>query len=174
MGWEDNLAAVAATVRTGYAVLLLGPPPRFGRAPQPRGREAGVPIAARLGLKVLQGFWISNNAAKTKIQFDTAADIANRYPETVRAVVVGNEVLLRGDLSAADLAASIRAMKAAVKVPVTYADVWEFWLRAPDVAAGLLRRPTSCSPCQNAFSSGEMRAIRPNGYPTSSCKQNPF
>jgi exo-beta-1,3-glucanase (GH17 family) len=102
-----------------------------------QGLEQVVPIAAKLGLKVLQGFWISNNAEKTKAQFETVVRLANSYPDTVRAVVVGNEVLLRGDLSAADLAATIRAMKARVKVPVTYADVWEFWLRAPDVAAAV-------------------------------------
>jgi exo-beta-1,3-glucanase (GH17 family) len=102
-----------------------------------QGLEHVVPIAARLGMKVLQGFWISNNAEKTRIQFEAAVGIANRYPDTVRAVVVGNEVLLRGDLSATDLAATIRAMKARVKVPVTYADVWEFWLRSPDVAAAV-------------------------------------
>lgn len=102
-----------------------------------QGLEQVVPIAAKLGMKVLQGFWISNNAQKTRVQFDTTVRIANQYPETVRAVVVGNEVLLRGDLSAPDLAATIRAMKAQVKVPVTYADVWEFWLRAPDVAAAV-------------------------------------
>jgi glucan 1,3-beta-glucosidase len=102
-----------------------------------QGLEQVVPIAAKLGLKVLQGFWISANAAKTRIQFETAVELANRYPDTVRAVVVGNEVLLRGDLSAPDLAASIRAMKARVKVPVTYADVWEFWLRSPEVAAAV-------------------------------------
>jgi glucan 1,3-beta-glucosidase len=34
-----------------------------------------------------------------------------------------------------DLADTIRAVKARVKVPVTYADVWEFWLRNRDVAA---------------------------------------
>ena len=50
-------------------------------------------------------------------------------------MVVGNEVLLRGDMAADDLAAIIRAVKARVKVPVTYADVWEFWLRNREVAA---------------------------------------
>ncbi len=102
-----------------------------------QGLEQVVPIAAKFGLKVLQGFWISSNAAKTRVQFETAVELANRYPDTVRAVVVGNEVLLRGELSAPDLAATIRAMKARVKVPVTYADVWEFWLRRPEVAAAV-------------------------------------
>ena len=100
-----------------------------------QGLEEVAPIAAKLGLKVLQGFWLSNNAAKNKIQADTAVELANRYPDTIRALVVGNEVLLRGDLSANELADTIRAVKARVKVPVTYADVWEFWLRNRDVAS---------------------------------------
>ena len=63
--------------------------------------------------------------------------LANKYPGTIRAVVVGNEVLLRGEMSATDLAATIRAVKARVPVPVTYADVWEYWLRNADVAAAV-------------------------------------
>ena len=50
-------------------------------------------------------------------------------------MVVGNEVLLRGEMAANDLADTIRAVKARVKVPVTYADVWEFWLRNRELAA---------------------------------------
>jgi len=92
-------------------------------------------IAARHGLKVLQGLWLSPNAAKNKVQVADAIRLANSYPGTIIAVVVGNEVLLRGEMSATDLAATIRAVKAQVKVPVTYADVWEFWLRNRDVAA---------------------------------------
>ncbi len=47
--------------------------------------------------------------------------------------MVGNEVLLRGEMTTADLAATIRSVKAQVKVPVTYADVWEYWLRNREV-----------------------------------------
>ena len=74
---------------------------------------------------------------KNREQIETAVALANRYPDTIRAVVVGNEVLLRGEMSAEDLAATIRAVKARVNVPVTYADVWEFWLRNRDVAAAV-------------------------------------
>ena len=48
-------------------------------------------------------------------------------------MVVGNEVLLRGELSATDLGAIIREVKSQVSMPVTYADVWEFWLRHSDL-----------------------------------------
>ncbi len=47
--------------------------------------------------------------------------------------MVGNEVLLRGEMTTADLAATIRSVKAQVAVPVTYADVWEYWLRNREV-----------------------------------------
>jgi exo-beta-1,3-glucanase (GH17 family) len=102
-----------------------------------QGLEQVAGIAAKHGLKVMQGFWLSNNPVKNAVQMEAAIGLANRYPETIRAIVVGNEVLLRGDLSATDLAATIRAVKARVPVPVTYADVWEFWLRSRDVAAAV-------------------------------------
>ena len=92
-------------------------------------------LAEKHGLKVIQGLWLSSNPLKNSEQIDTAVALANRYPETILAVVVGNEVLLRGDMAADNLAATIRAVKARVSVPVTYADVWEFWLRNRDVAA---------------------------------------
>jgi glucan 1,3-beta-glucosidase len=92
-------------------------------------------IAARHGLKVIQGLWLSSHPEKNQAQIERAVALANLYPDTIRAVVVGNEVLLRGEMSAGDLAATLRAVKARVTVPVTYADVWEFWLRNPELAA---------------------------------------
>ena len=91
-------------------------------------------IAVRHGLKVMQGLWLSSHADRNREQIETAVALANRYPGTIRALVVGNEVLLRGEMSAEDLAATLRAVKARVTVPVTYADVWEFWLLNRDVA----------------------------------------
>ncbi len=102
-----------------------------------QGLENVVPIAKRYGMQVLQGAWVSSDPVKTRIQIDAALAIAERYPETVRAIIVGNEALLRGDISGPDLAALIRDVKAKAKVPVTYADVWEFWLRSPEVAANV-------------------------------------
>jgi len=98
------------------------------------GLDQIAQIAARHGLKVMQGLWLSNDPLKNRLQIDAAVGLANRYPDTIRSVVVGNEVLLRGDMTAADLVSTMRAVKARVHVPVTYADVWEFWLRNRDVA----------------------------------------
>lgn len=93
------------------------------------GLDRIAEIAGRHGMKVMQGLWVSSHPDRTRYQIDTAVALANKFPNVIRAVVVGNEVLLRGEISAQDLAATIRAVKARVSVPVTYADVWEFWLR---------------------------------------------
>jgi glucan 1,3-beta-glucosidase len=99
------------------------------------GLDRVAEVAQRHGLTVLQGLWVSSYPEKTAAQVEAAVALANRFPGVVRAVIVGNEVLLRGEMLGSDLAQLIRSVKARVKVPVTYADVWEFWLRNPDVAA---------------------------------------
>jgi glucan 1,3-beta-glucosidase len=90
-------------------------------------------IAQRHGLKMLMGLWLANSAEFNRQQIATAIDLAKKYPDVISAVVVGNEVLLRGELSATDLGAIIREVKSQVSMPVTYADVWEFWLRYSDL-----------------------------------------
>lgn len=88
-----------------------------------------VPEAAqKLGLKVLVGAWIGWTAADNNKEINMATTLANQYPNTVKAVIVGNEVLLRGEQTEEAMQAYIARAKQLTKVPVTYADVWEFWL----------------------------------------------
>jgi exo-beta-1,3-glucanase (GH17 family) len=91
-------------------------------------------LASRVGLKVLLGVWIGNGRLKNATLIDTAVSLARDYPGVIRAIVVGNEVLLHGDMTPSNLRELIRSVKARVKVPVTYADVWEYWLRYREVA----------------------------------------
>src|ERR1700733_3405857 len=98
------------------------------------GLDQVPPIAERLGIKVIQGLWLARDREKNRIEIDATVALAKRFPHVITAVMVGNEVLLRGELSAADLAAVVSEVKAAVPMPVTYADVWEFWLRNRDLA----------------------------------------
>jgi glucan 1,3-beta-glucosidase len=97
------------------------------------GLEKVPEIARKHGLKVIQGLWLSRHPDKNQIQIESAVDLAKRYPDVIEAIVVGNEVLLRGEMSAADLANTIRAVKSRVTMRVTYADVWEFWLRYREI-----------------------------------------
>ncbi len=89
---------------------------------------AEVPrIAAGLGLKVLMGIWIGRDPALNQQEIESAIRIAERDRAVIRGIVVGNEVLLRGELAPATLRGYIEQVRAGTGLPVTYADVWEFW-----------------------------------------------
>jgi len=89
------------------------------------------------GLKVLDGLWLSGKPDKNRQQIAAAVALAKQYPDVISAIIVGNEVLLRGEMPVNDLIAAIREVKAQVPEPVTYADVWEFWLRYREVASAV-------------------------------------
>ncbi len=90
-------------------------------------------LAAKVGLKVIQGIWLGSNRLKNLAQIATAVRLTKEHPGVITGVVVGNEVLLRGEMTTADLVAIIRSVKSQIAVPVTYADVWEYWLRNREV-----------------------------------------
>jgi exo-beta-1,3-glucanase (GH17 family) len=90
-------------------------------------------LAAKVGLKVIQGIWLGSDRLKNLAQISTVVGLTKAYPDVITAVVVGNEVLLRGEMTTSDLAAIIRSVKSQVTVPITYADVWEYWLRNREI-----------------------------------------
>jgi exo-beta-1,3-glucanase (GH17 family) len=97
------------------------------------GLDRIAEIAARHNMKVILGAWIGSDAVRNHREIATVTALAKQFPGVIRAIVIGNECLLRGEISPSDLANAIRDVKTQVSVPVTYADVWEFWLRYREV-----------------------------------------
>jgi exo-beta-1,3-glucanase (GH17 family)/uncharacterized membrane protein len=120
---EQDLTLLAPHVRAIRSYAALG------------GDYDLAAMAARHGLKLWLGVWLGGDRAQNMREMDAAIAIAADHPDTVERVVVGNEVLLRRDLPVGELIADIDRVKAAVRQPVTYADVWEFWRKFPEVAA---------------------------------------
>src|ERR1700688_3159549 len=54
-------------------------------------------LAAKVGLKVIQGIWLGSNRFKNLTQVSTVIGLTKQYPDVISAVVVGNEVPLRGE-----------------------------------------------------------------------------
>lgn len=92
-----------------------------------QGLDQVLPIAQQLGMKVLMGIWIGRNPADNEKQIAQAIELAKKYPQALRGIIVGNEVLLRGEQTPVALTAMLKRVKEATGIPVTYADVWEFW-----------------------------------------------
>jgi len=93
-----------------------------------------VPEAAgKLGLEVLLGVWIGWTDADNQRELTLGIKLANQHPDVIRALIVGNEVLLRQEQKPAQLKAYLERARASTDVPITYADVWEFWLQHKDM-----------------------------------------
>jgi exo-beta-1,3-glucanase (GH17 family) len=94
-----------------------------------------VPAVAKdLGIEVTHSAWLGAKITTNDREVEALIKAANAYPDTIKRVIVGNEVLLRQDLKPGQLIEYIRKVKARVKQPVSYADVWAFWLKYPEVA----------------------------------------
>ncbi|MBA1187439.1 beta (1-6) glucans synthase [Pseudomonas entomophila] len=98
------------------------------------GLESLPALARRHGLKIMLGAWVNANPVDTDREVAMLIAAANANPDVVTAVIVGNETLLRKEVTEARLVELIERVKREVQVPVTYADVWEFWLQHPGIA----------------------------------------
>jgi len=94
-----------------------------------QGLDAVPKLAKKHGLKVLLGVWIGRSAIENEREMAKAIALANAHRDVIAGVIVGNEVLLRREQPPEELAQLAKRFKDATGLPVTYADVWEFWLR---------------------------------------------
>jgi exo-beta-1,3-glucanase (GH17 family)/cellulose synthase/poly-beta-1,6-N-acetylglucosamine synthase-like glycosyltransferase len=96
---------------------------------------ADIPeLAERHGLNVALGAWLDSHRDKNEEQLKTAIDLANSHQNVVR-VLVGNEVLLRGDLPLEEFEQYLDRARAAIGQPVGTAETWATWLAYPELAA---------------------------------------
>lgn len=87
------------------------------------GNELIPAIAREFGLKTMTGVWLDGNREQNEIELANAIEIANAGHADILGV--GNEVLLRGDLSEDELIDYIQRAKRAVSgVDVGYVDAY--------------------------------------------------
>ncbi len=98
------------------------------------GMEAVPALARKYGLTVTLGIWLGGKPLINELEVTSGIKLANQYPDVIKRVIVGNEVLLRNDLTPAQLFGYIGRVKRSIKQPVSTADVWEYWLHYPDMA----------------------------------------
>src|SRR5262249_30370667 len=62
------------------------------------GLDRVAEIAGRHGMQVIQGAWIGWDPERNRSDVDTAVAVVKRFPQTIRAVVVGNESFLHSPI----------------------------------------------------------------------------
>jgi len=98
------------------------------------GHEHIPRVAHELGLKTLVGAWLGTDAAINQRELDGVIEVARGGHADI--VAVGNEVLLREDLSEDHLIAHIERVRQALPgVPVGYVDAYYLFEQHPRVTA---------------------------------------
>lgn len=97
------------------------------------GMQPTPELARKHGLKMIQGGWLGYGYQDNKKEMEALIQSANAHPDVVTRVIVGNEVLLRGEMDVDKLIGYIREVKRAVKQPVSYADVWSMYMKYPQL-----------------------------------------
>ena len=90
-------------------------------------------LASEYGLKVTAGAWLSTDAVANDREM-AALVRSVRGAGNVQAVIVGNESILRGDLTVKELSAYLKRVRGKLGVPVTTAEPWHVWLKHPELA----------------------------------------
>ena len=98
------------------------------------GPLAKIPeLAARHGINVALGVWIGNDKQRNLQEVLAARRLAWTYRNIVR-LIVGNEVVLRGDVPKDELFSHLDHLREAVFQPVSTAEPWHVWIKHPDLA----------------------------------------
>ena len=91
-------------------------------------------LAEREGLDVMAGAWMDRRLDNNELELEALIAQARRYPNSITRVIVGNEVLFRGDLTPEQLMAYADRARAALKQPVSIAEPWHIWAKYPELA----------------------------------------
>lgn len=85
-------------------------------------------------LKIDLGIWLSSNYKENFYEISRAVELTKKYPQFINSVIVGNEVLLRKDLSEKELISYVDFVSSLMKIPVTTAETWDEWEKVPSLA----------------------------------------
>jgi len=97
------------------------------------GQERIPAIAAESGLKTMVGVWLDQDRTRNDEELSNATAVANAGNADILAI--GNEVLLRGELSSDELIDYMQRARAACPgVPVGYVDAYFQFVDNPNVA----------------------------------------
>ncbi len=90
-------------------------------------------IAAQNGLRVTQGAWLNGDVDNNDREIAAALQAARTHKNITR-LIVGNETLLKENLTPAALIKYLKRVRQATRLPVSTAEPWHVWLKYPQLA----------------------------------------
>ena len=90
-------------------------------------------IAAQNGLRVTLGAWLNGDSENNEREIAAALQAARTHKNIAR-LIVGNETLLKENLTPAALITYLKRVRQATRLPVSTAEPWHVWLKHPQLA----------------------------------------
>ncbi len=89
-------------------------------------------LAERHGLRLTLGAWLDRDLVANEREL-AAALAAARTHHNITRLLIGNESVLKGDLTPAQLSAYLKRARATSRVPVSSAEPWHVWIKHPEL-----------------------------------------
>ncbi|HWY60910.1 MAG TPA: glycosyltransferase [Rhizomicrobium sp.] len=103
------------------------------------GMDKVPEVARRYGMTVSLGIWIGADLVKNEQEIDLGIRTALGNRRVIDRVIVGNEAIFRGDVSAGQLNNYITRVRDSLpqRIKVTTAEPWSTWMLNPEIGANV-------------------------------------
>ena len=89
-------------------------------------------LASNLNFEITAGAWINSDLTANRREVDALKAKIKNYPHIERAIV-GNESLLREDVTTEDLISYLDEVRSSTTLPISTAEPWHIWLKNPEL-----------------------------------------
>jgi len=127
---QDNIVVSEADIDKDFA-LLENKVHAIRTYSMLRGQDKIPDIAAKHNLNVTLGAWIDGDLEKNKQEIETLINVSRQDNPKIIRLMVGNEVMLRADITEDALIEYIREVKKRNWRPVSTSETWAEWLKHP-------------------------------------------
>ncbi|MGZ8271155.1 MAG: glycosyltransferase [Methylophilus sp.] len=96
------------------------------------GNTEVTALAAKRNMSVIAGAWISSDANANAREIAALEEKFNNY-DNIRRAIVGNEAILRKDITPEALMVYLDEVRASTDIPISTAEPWHIWLKYPEL-----------------------------------------
>lgn len=96
------------------------------------GMEYVPQLARKYGISVMAGAWVDTRLGKNEAELSSLIKMIRDHKNVDRAII-GNEAILRGDVTVQQLIRYLRRFKEKTRTAVSTAEPWHVWLKYPEL-----------------------------------------
>ncbi len=98
------------------------------------GTLGAIPaLAKKHRMTVTLGAWLTKDPLGNEAEIKRLISVCKAHKDTIKRVIIGNETILRGELTAEEVSESIDQVRAEIKIPVSTGEPWHVWLANPQL-----------------------------------------